>query len=377
VTVEVSEEQVLAFRARRSGLIDGHESVQAAARAMLGAQSQQEKPSLQALSIRTAGRPTAASVRSAILEEPRTLVRTWGQRDTVHAYDPATWPLICAARVQWASRGSRGAVPAESLVDDAAAFVQEAGRPVCRADLEPLVPDSWAAEIEELAGYARMTPQRLGARRLLWALARRGDVCAAHKEGSQQFYAARSRWFPDLAWSTPSAHDANVALVRRYLAVSGPATVQDVAHHFGSKVSTAKGWMASLQTELVSVECGARKGLRALAVDRADLTMPVPEVWPVRLLPLYDTLLMGHKDKRWTVPVPSDEKAIWRKAAYVAATVLHRGRLVATWTFVERKRGVVLTLEPLHGWDESLRDAVQEQAEGLAAHVGLSAAEVR
>ena len=98
--VDVSEEQVLLFRARRGHLAGpGARTVSEAARSIIGAQSQQLEPSLLALSIRTAGRPTAAAIRSEIFGDKRTLVRTWGQRDTIHVYD---------ARAHWRRVRHRG-----------------------------------------------------------------------------------------------------------------------------------------------------------------------------------------------------------------------------------------------------------------------------
>ena len=64
--LELDEEQVLWFRARRGHLAaPGATDPADAARALLGAQSQQLAPSLWALAMRTRGRPTAAEVASA------------------------------------------------------------------------------------------------------------------------------------------------------------------------------------------------------------------------------------------------------------------------------------------------------------------------
>jgi hypothetical protein len=88
--VEVSEDQVLHFRARRGHLAGpGAANATAAARAILGAQAQQIPPALLALSMRTRGRPSAEALRAQLFGSGRRLVRTWGQRDTLHVCDPA------------------------------------------------------------------------------------------------------------------------------------------------------------------------------------------------------------------------------------------------------------------------------------------------
>ena len=109
------------LRARRGCLTPpGAPDLTAAARAILGAQSQQLPPSLLALSLRTAGRPSAEQVRRRLFGGQRDLARTWGQRETLHVYDAATdWPLVAAARAQWAPAGRRGVVPSTQLVDRA------------------------------------------------------------------------------------------------------------------------------------------------------------------------------------------------------------------------------------------------------------------
>ena len=99
-TIELTEDQVLYFRARRGHLAGpGAPSAVAAARAILGAQAQQLPPALLALSLRTKGRPPARTLEKQLMKSPRTLVRTWGQRDTLHLYDAdVDWAMVVAAR---------------------------------------------------------------------------------------------------------------------------------------------------------------------------------------------------------------------------------------------------------------------------------------
>ena len=96
----IDDTQALYFRARRGHLAgSGADDAPAAARAILGAQAQQQSAALLALSARTAGRPSARSLKTMLLDSPRRLVRLWGQRDTLHIYDPnADWATIISAR---------------------------------------------------------------------------------------------------------------------------------------------------------------------------------------------------------------------------------------------------------------------------------------
>jgi len=369
----ITEEQALHFRANRSGLVEGADSAVSAARAVLGVQAQQLAPALFALCQRTTGQLTAAELEDALHGQARgTLVRTWGQRDTLHIYDAAHhWRRVIAAGPAMTQSGRRGPMPDEALLAAGLQTIKRLGRPVTRKDLHGVAPADYLEAVTDVAGYARQTPDHFAAGRILWKLAHLGDVCAGPKMGSEQTYAARDHWFPDLPWSEEADVDAaGTTLAREYLAVYGPATVKDVAHHFGTKATPPKRWFEQLRDEgaLVDVDCAGRKGLVALARDAEALTANSGE-WPTRLLPKYDTMLMAHADKSWTVPDEGDRKAIWKKAANVLATVLWRGRLVATWSHKARTRDVIVTVTPLTGWNTSLLPAVESEAQALAQHL--------
>ncbi len=380
--IEVTEEQVLYFRARRGHLAGpGAPSPVAAARAIIGAQSQQLPPAMLALSARCRGRPTAANIKAQLLATRR-LVRTWGQRETLHLYDPATdWRVVVAARAQWAPGGRGGPMPSEATLDKALAVIESAGGPLSRSDLISVAPRSYVRALQERASAAGMKADRLAAARLFWCLALRGDVCVAEKVGVEQTYAARSAWFPKLKWPrAPEAFKAATDLARKYLAVYGAATATDVAHFFGARVKTAREWLAALDDELSPVHCGDRKGLVALSGDRPDLTARPATAstgWPLRLLPLWDSMLMGHADKTWTVPDEADRKVVWRKGAFVAAVAIARGRVVATWSYSKRRRRLAVEVEPLSRFNAKNHTAqLRREAEAVAAHLDLDGADV-
>ena len=119
----------------------------------------------------------------------------------------------------------------------------------------------------------------------------------------------------------------------------------------------------------------------ALARDVPDLTTTPPTAvtkWPLRLLPLWESMLMGHADKTWTVPDEADRKQVWRKGAFVAAVVIARGRVVATWTQKNVQRGrLIVEVQPLSRWQTSKHAAqVRSEARAVAAHLALDDADV-
>jgi hypothetical protein len=271
---------------------------------------------------------------------------------------------VVAARPEWGKSARRYDAVADERTDAAAAHLATLDRPVTRADLLHLVDDDWLAEIPDEYFDTYDKKWRFCTGRLIWHLGNRGLLSHGEKDGSEQQYLPRHVALPGLDFSAAEreALEAAAHLGRRYLRSYGPATVQDLAHFFGAKVSSARGWVERMD-DLIEVSCAGRS-LLAAAEDEADLREGGVE--GVRLIPGYDNLMMGHADKSWTVPVEADRKQIWRKAAVVAAVVWHRGRVVATWTSKTRAKRVDITVKPLSGWDgPDLSAAAQEVAEHL------------
>ena len=360
-----SNERVRYFRARRQCLVTPASTAVDAAQLIGGAQAQVEPCALHALALRTDGFPDAQRVR-ALVQNEHQLVRTWGQRDTLHMYARDQWQTYVAARTFWPPRGRRGGMPSPELVRWFAEHFEAAGEPLVRSDLFELIPSDYVAAVTDHPG-AGSDPRRFAASRIIWQLAALGEVVFAGKQGSQQAYVHRSVWHnTDTLHDTPL--DAALAVLRIYLAAFGPATATDAAHHFGCRVSDVRAWIKQLKDDVVPVRTSDREDLWMLAKDLDEL---VPaDVWPTRLLPGYDTVLMGHKDKRWLVANVAEEPAIWRKSAVVAPNVLDRGEVVATWNQSIAGDQLRIQIEPLSGWRQTMLHGVEQDAQKLAAHLG-------
>lgn len=367
--LKLTPEQIRYIRARRTFLTQERATDPfTCVRALMGVQAQVYTCALHAIAMRTAGFPTAEALMSMLFETHQ-LVRTWGQRDTLHIYEPETLPILNAARGLWKNTGRRGGMPDNVLVEDIAQWFMSTGGQMTRTDLIEVIPPAY---IEELRDHpsAASNPERFAATRMIWCLARAGHIVFAKQVGKEQAYAHRQTWLPDLDWSQPTEAQGAAEATRRYLQAFGPATIQDIAHHVGTTITLAKTWMSLLDGELIQIACDGKKGLMALAADEEVLRC-TPEPWPARMLPAYDTMLMGHKDKRWLLPEKVEEKLVWKRAAVVRATVIAQGQIVATWDHKKRSKEVDVTIQPMSLWRADYLQDVTQDAQDFAAHLGL------
>jgi hypothetical protein len=153
------------------------------------------------------------------------------------------------------------------------------------------------------------------------------------------------------------------AIVLRYLAALGPATPTDVQSWTG--LPDAREVVERLRPKLCSL-----KGERGRELfDLPDAPRPPEDTpAPVRLLPEFDNVLLGHADRKRFV---SDEHRtrIYLPGLRVAATFLVDGRIAGTWT-VERTKGAAsLVLAPFAALPKTASTDLHEEASALLRFV--------
>lgn len=355
------------FRLHRHGLITPFAAAEAATQAIGGVQAQIVPAAGIALANRVAGF-RAADLERLIFTERR-LIKTWGQRGTLHLYATGDWPLIYAAqsdlRTYWervAHQRGDDLTEHDRLVDQVAELLranESLGRSDLRASGLPLTD-------EHLSGWGG----------IFAVLVRRGLACHAAPRNGEARMAHRERWLPELAWHPPTPEAANVELARRYLAAYGPATLSDLAYWRGRTQAEAKRWVAALGAAVTPVLVDGRPML-ALAEQLEALGRPAPAAadWPVLLLGRFEPLLLGHKQKADLIDA-AHYNQVWRPAGHIEATLLVRGRIAGSWRYDWRGSGIVMTVNPFIPITQSVRRAVERRAAAIAAHFAAPLAEL-
>ncbi|WP_158372435.1 winged helix DNA-binding domain-containing protein [Cellulosimicrobium cellulans] len=167
------------------------------------------------------------------------------------------------------------------------------------------------------------------------------------------------------AWLGAPMRDPDLpALVRRYLAAFGPASVMDLQAFTGL-------------TRLRPVVEDLRDGLRTYrgpdgaelldVVDGALVDEDAPV--PVRLLGAFDDAVLGHRDRTRVLPEPF-RTTVMPGYSMVHATVLVDGFVAATWTVDDG----ALAVHPLAPLPPGAEDDVLAEAARMAAFLDLDPA---
>ncbi len=142
------------------------------------------------------------------------------------------------------------------------------------------------------------------------------------------------------------------ALVLRYLAAFGPATVADVRAWSG--LAGLPGAVKAIREKLVTFRDEQGREL----IDLPEAPRPDPDTpAPARFLPAFDNAILGYQDRGRII-----DHAHRGLSVAGARVVLVDGRVSATWTVEE---GTV-AVTPLRRFSRTERDAVAEQGQELS-----------
>ena len=151
------------------------------------------------------------------------------------------------------------------------------------------------------------------------------------------------------------------AIVLRYLAAFGPASVRDV-----------QAW--SGLTGLREIADRLRPALRAFRdengtelLDLPDAPRPDPGTpAPVRLVAEYDNLILSHADRARVIS-ESDRPRLYGRNGVFPGTVLVNGFVVGLWRVARSAGAVTLTVEPFGKIGARDREAITDEAGRMLA----------
>lgn len=160
------------------------------------------------------------------------------------------------------------------------------------------------------------------------------------------------------AGSTTDA-DSTKELIRRYLAGFGPATVADIQAWSG--LTRLSRTVSDMGNELRHYTGPDGQHL----VDLPDAELPDPDTpAPVRLLPAFDNVLLGHAD-RTRIIRDDDRKRVVPGAALVRPTILVDGIVRGTWAFAAGG----IRIEPFRPLSATEQESVEEEADEMRAFI--------
>ena len=208
---------------------------------------------------------------------------------------------------------------------------------------------------------------------LLHLAGTRGIVCYGPSQGIEPTFVRADAWIPN--WIDILPEEAEVLLFRKYLRAYGPATVADFALWAGLTSREAHNIWAREQSGLATVNVDGWIG-SVLREDVGRLLRSKVESPVVRLLPYFDTFLLGHRQRIHLV-AKEHYGNIYRPQGWISPVVLVDGRVAAVWGHTVERDHLHVKVEKLGPLNQKILAGIQEETQDLARFLDVSDFDVK
>jgi hypothetical protein len=295
------------------------------------------------------------------LNEQRSIVRSWLMRGTLHivAAEDLRWLLHLLGPVFVRAGTTRRA---QLGLDDT---VKSRGVAAIRKILYDAGPLTRHELVDRLRSRnIKLDPRGQAAIHLIGVAALQGILCLGPDRGGASTYVLLDDWVRP-APALPRER-ALAELARRYFAAFGPATVEDLA-----------AWSGLPMTEARSAVNGAEGFLTELAIDKTPglvlrqqhSRVRLAEKPAVRLLPAFDTYLLGYRRRDLAVPLPL-QRRLQRGGGWLHPAVVVNGRAVAAWALRKSGNRGQVRIEPFGNLSTAIRRAIEAEVQDIGRFLG-------
>jgi len=307
--IPVSWRQVAAFRLSQHHLSERQPSASMASvlADIGGARSQVLSAAQMSIWARVKG-ARIRHVNSAIWND-HTLVRAWAMRRTMFLLPSdqlAAFVRGTTRRATYHFRYALSRIGSHQKLDELLDAVLDAlEEPRTRSDLAEILSKTHGYKLKSKAGggwgnkrpvpWVMIGGSSLPIGFLLHVIAARDVIVSGPGDGNEATYVRADKWIPN--WKDMPVEKAERELLVKYLGAFGPTTLQDFALWAGMYVRDAKPIWQGEAENLVHVDVEGWKA-SILQSDLPDLEKAELDEAVVRLLPYFDSFLLGHKSHR-------------------------------------------------------------------------------
>ena len=322
----------------------------------LGAVQAQDYPgALWSIALRMTG-ATRADVERAIVE--RAIVRTWPMRGTLHFVPAADarWMLeLLTPRIVKSAAGRH-----RQLELDDAAF-HRSRTLIGRALAERrMLPRSALFDVLERGGVSTAGQRGI---HVVQQLCMERMLCFGPHDEKQPSFVLFDDWIPTSR--ALDRDDGLRTLAERFFTSHGPASVQDFVRWTGLTVAEAKRALQLAQSSLDRV--ATADGDLWMSNELSSHEAPVSRA---HLLPGFDELLLGYKDRSATLAAEHASRICPGNNGMFQSTLVFDGRVCGLWRRSTRAKAVEITMSPFVPLEASQKKAFGEAAERYGRYLG-------
>lgn len=317
----------------------------------------------------------------------RSLVKAACMRQTlflVPSRDLAIFVRGSARRAEKEIRWTLGkGVPARDIDTAIQSTLEVLGEPLTRPEIAERVSRALGVQLRDYHGGGWGNNRKLAAVPvgdlafpvvdLLHLVAARGVVCYGPPRGNEPTFVRADAWIP--RWKDVPVEQTEELLLRRYLQAFGPATVTDFALWSGITLREAREIWARKQSGFISIDVQGWEA-EILREDLDELSQARFEQPLVRLLPYFDTFLLGHRERAHLVNLEHQTR-VYRPQGWIVPVLLINGRVGGVWEYALERNHLHVQVAKFGPISLQASAAISEEAWDLARFLGVSNVDIQ
>lgn len=201
---------------------------------------------------------------------------------------------------------------------------------------------------------------------LLKLVSARGVFCSGPDRDNKPTFVRADAWIPQ--WQDVPREQAEGALLRLYLRAFAPATARDFSMWSGMTLTEARQIWAREQADLATVNVEGWKAT-VLQEDLDKLAQAEFQHPPIRLLPHFDSFLLGHKEREHLVAT-KHQPQVYRPQGWISPVVLVDGRAAAVWKHTRQGNHLRVEVTKFGSLSSRITAGIHEQAQELGRFLG-------
>jgi hypothetical protein len=192
-----------------------------------------------------------------------------------------------------------------------------------------------------------------------------GTACIGPDVGRESALVTTRDWIGEV--KARGREESLAELARRYLRAFAPASERDFASWSGLPLGDCRAGLERITSELREVRAG-------------DETLLAPKGWAaragrtpaVRLLPAFDTYLMGYASRAHAVD-EAGAKRILPGGGILRPTICVDGRFAGLWSNKRSGKRLTISLEPFEPLSGEVLAAIEDEAHDIGRFEGVEA----
>jgi hypothetical protein len=173
------------------------------------------------------------------------------------------------------------------------------------------------------------------------------------REGSESVWMGSADYLPTR--QRPDPEECLVELIRKYIEHYDPVTRKDIVYWSYLTVGQVNRALEAMKKDLRKETISGQEYLSIDGESSEKLDPP-----GVIILPEFDSLMMGHRDKSRIFP-PASQKKIFLTLGRISRTILLDGFVAATWKRKKERSGILVDVSPLRRLAAREKGSIEEE----------------